>query len=250
MPKLLFAAVAALGIPCFALAQAQPPVGVPPAIEVFRLAPQLLPFAGSEENFRNLVGGLAQGTGVTLTTVTANGVTEVVSFTPTTAALSALQVAQTLEAARQQLIASGIGAPTGQQIAVALMGGVLTTPLGGTTLNGTLSQLSPAAQIQSRLSGAQPGLVTSGVTDAISVQLERAPLESVQTLPPRNTSDSRISGNTSDSPTLGVQTRIAPPPTTPAAPLGTTSPAAQSAAAAAGAAALSPARASPLSPAR
>ena len=91
-----------------------PRSGRPPAVSVQRLAPQLVPFAGSEANFQSLVNGLATGTQVQLFTVLPNGFIQNVSFTPT-AALTPTQVAQTLETARQQLIGLGIGTPTSEQ---------------------------------------------------------------------------------------------------------------------------------------
>ena len=107
MPARLLLA-AALATACHAtLAQDS---AVPPAVSVQRLAPQLVPFAGSEANFQSLVNGLATGTQVQLFTVLPNGFIQNVSFTPT-AALTPTQVAQILETARQQLIGLGIGAP-------------------------------------------------------------------------------------------------------------------------------------------
>ena len=71
---------------------------VPPTVSVQRLAPQLVPFAGSEANFQSLVNGLASGTQVQLFTVLPNGFIQNVSFTPT-AALTPTQVAQILSRA-------------------------------------------------------------------------------------------------------------------------------------------------------
>src|SRR3954462_11106897 len=105
-----------------AFAQVQTQVGVPPTLEVQRLAPQLVAFAGGEVNFANLVNGLALGLADGLTTPIGAGVTQVVTFTPL-GRMSALQVAQTLETARQALITRGIAAPTAQQIGVTLIGG-------------------------------------------------------------------------------------------------------------------------------
>src|SRR5687767_4175204 len=186
MPARLLLA-AALAAACHAaLAQAQP---VPPAVSVQRLAPQLVSFAGSEANFQSLVNGLANGTPVQLFTVLPNGFVQNVSFTPT-AALTPAQVAQSLETARQQLIGLGIGAPTAEQLAFALMGGVVPTALGGTQVPGALnppqaSQTSPsaAAQIQGQASAGAtsptaiaPGTTASGtsttpgVTNSVNVQ--------------------------------------------------------------------------------
>ena len=71
--------VAALLIGCQSVS-AQ--TSVPPTVAVQQLAPQLVPFAGSQANFQNLVTGLAQGTQVQLFSVLPDGSTQVVSFTP------------------------------------------------------------------------------------------------------------------------------------------------------------------------
>ena len=112
--KLIFAALALTASSAFA--QVQTEVGVPPTLDVQRLAPQLVAFAGGEVNFSNLVNGLALGLPVTLTTPLGT--------------LTATQIAQTLETARQALISLGIANPTAQQIGVALLGGSLPTATG------------------------------------------------------------------------------------------------------------------------
>jgi len=114
-----------------------------PAISVQRLAPQLVAFAGSQANFQNLVTGLAQGTPVQLVSVLPDGSAQVVSFTPT-GALTAEQIAQTLEAARQRLIGLGIATPTAEQLATALVGGTVPTALGGQAVTGALPQTQPS----------------------------------------------------------------------------------------------------------
>jgi hypothetical protein len=136
----------------------QTQIGVSPVLQVQSLAPQLVAFAGSDVNFQNLVNGLALGLPVTLTTAVAPGVTQVVSFTPL-GTMSAVQIAQTLETARQVAIANGIAAPTAQQLGVLLTGGALPTAAGSTNvstlvgtanaLNASLATASPAAQLQS-----------------------------------------------------------------------------------------------------
>src|SRR5436853_2237230 len=100
-------------------------LGSQPAVEVQRLAPQLVAFAGGDVNFNNLVNGLALGLPITLTTATAPGVTQVVSFTPS-GAMSVTQIAQLLESARQSLIARGIATPTAEQLGTVLTGGTLS----------------------------------------------------------------------------------------------------------------------------
>ena len=143
------------------------------ALEVQRLAPQLVAFAGGDANFQALVNGLANGTPVTLTTALPNGTTQVVNFT-SAGTMTALQVAQTLENLRQSLIAKGVGAPTVQQVATAITGGPLTTPAGTMQVNGVVSTTaakstivtgqSPANAIQNTFSSAAAGGTASGTS--------------------------------------------------------------------------------------
>ena len=110
--KQILVLLAALACPALAAAQsAQLQFGSQPALEVQRLAPQLVAFAGGDVNFNNLVNGLAFGLPVTLTTLTAPGVTQVVTFTPS-GTMSVTQIAQLLESARQSLIGRGIAPPS------------------------------------------------------------------------------------------------------------------------------------------
>ncbi len=128
-----------------ALAQTAPLTGVPPSLEVSRLAPQLLTFAGSQANLDSLVNSLSAGITATLTSTLTDGSTQVVTFTPAAGGLSPAQIAQTLEQARQQLIGRGIAAPTAQQIGVTLVGGSLPTPNGAVQVNGLAPAASAAA---------------------------------------------------------------------------------------------------------
>lgn len=165
-----------------------PGQSVPIALQVQRLAPQLLAFAGSQGNFENLVNGLALGVPVTLTTVGADGVVQTVTFvSPGGAVSDPAEIARTLEATRQQLIASGVATPTAQQLGELISGttvpvtvGTIPTPPAAAAAGGTLP--SPAQQIQSRNAPVAPQVNTS---DSRVVG---------------NTSDSRVVGNTSDSP--------------------------------------------------
>lgn len=226
MPARLLLA-AALSTACHAaLAQAQ---AVPPAVSVQRLAPQLVAFAGSEANFQSLVNGLANGTQVQLLTVLPTGFVQNVSFTPT-AALTPAQVAQILETARQQLIGLGIGAPTAEQLAFALMGGVVPTALGGTQVPGALnpqtSQTLPsaAAQIQGQASA---GATAPTITNSVNVQTTPGTTgtsgPTAATLPRPSTSDSSIpAGATSRS--AAPFTSASPTVNTSASPFATTPP--------------------------
>jgi hypothetical protein len=225
--------VAALAIACHG-ALAQTPT-VPPSVTVQRLAPQLVAFAGSEANFQALVAGLTGGTQVQLLSVLPSGFTQNVTFTPT-AALSPAQAAQVLEAARQQLIGLGIGAPTSEQLAFALMGGNVPTALGGTQVPGQLNTQaaanppSAAAQIQAQNAGAGatsvPTATTPGVTNRVNVQTTPGTAvtpNTIVTAPRVNTSDSLVPPGatsrsplplTSASPALGISAS----PVVPAAP--------------------------------
>lgn len=132
--------VAALLIGCQSVS-AQ--TSVPPTVTVQQLAPQLVPFAGSQANFQNLVTGLAQGTQVQLFSVLPDGSTQVVSFTP--APVPVAQIPSLLESTRQQLIGLGSATPSAQQLALALTGGAVPPTLAGE------NRPSPAVQTQSHV---------------------------------------------------------------------------------------------------
>lgn len=134
------------------------------AQQVQQLAPQLLAFTGSTANFQSLVNGLSFGTPVSLTTIGADGIARTVTFTPP-GGFSALQVAQTLEAARQRLVTQGVAAPTGEQIGVALLGGSLVTPSGTQPVTGVLPQSSTTA------ADAQRGALTAQQVQQLAPQL-------------------------------------------------------------------------------
>ena len=189
MKRLILLAAA---VSAFATAHAQNvtlQAGVPPALEVQRLAPQLVLFAGGEVNFANLVNGLAFGVPVTLTTPLSTGLTEVVSFTPA-GTMAPLAIAQMLEGARQSLIARGIAVPTAQQLGIALAGGTLATTAGTT-------QLQP--------------LVSTATTVNTSTPSTSASLLQPGTV--RNTSDSLLQRGISDTPAAFSGTSLTPPAT-------------------------------------
>lgn len=177
----------------------------PASLEVLRLAPQLVTFAGSEANFQSLVNGLAQGLPVTLVTATPDGFTQTASFTPG-GTLTPLQVAQTLETARQQLISRGIAAPTAQQIGVVLAGGSLPTAAGNVPVAG----LVPLASMQTSAS-AGTTVPSTGNTGGLTVQTVptptvAAPVAGAAAAPVQFTSDSPRLGNTSDAPIPSAST--------------------------------------------
>jgi hypothetical protein len=207
--SLVLAACALAASPA-ALAQIATTDLVPSSVQVERLAPQLQTFAGSPSNFSSLVSGLAQGTQVTLATTGADGFTEVVTFTPA-GTMSATTVAQTLETARQSLIARGIATPSASQLAAALLGGTLqtatgpvsltgilpSTPVNATTVNNTALTLNNGSSLNAVTPNA--GVVTAADGSVIGPLLPRV-----------NTSDSPTARNISDSPARGFN----PPPNT------------------------------------
>lgn len=131
-------ALAALAFAASAIAQTTTTTLTPAAQQVQLLAPQLVPFAGSTGNFDSLVNGLTLGAPITLTTVTPDGLVQIVTFLPGST-LSPLDAARQLETARQNLITRGIATPTAQQLAVSLVGGTLPTVAGSTTINGVIT---------------------------------------------------------------------------------------------------------------
>jgi hypothetical protein len=149
------------------------------APEVQRLAPQLVTFAGGQANFDSLVNGLASGTRISLTTLLPSGGKQVVNFTPS-GTMTAVQIAQTLENVRQSLITRGIAAPTGQQIAAAIVGAPLTT----TTNASTAVQQSPAVSIQNTF-----GQGAAGASTDIRSQMSDSPFpRGISDTPPAPTS--------------------------------------------------------------
>lgn len=147
--------VAALLIGCQSVS-AQ--TSVPPTVTVQQLAPQLVPFAGSQANFQNLVTGLAQGSQVQLFSVLPDGSTQVVSFTP--APVPVAQIPSLLESTRQQLIGLGIATPSAQQLALALTGGAVPPTLAGE------NRPSPAVQTQSHVTPTNAAAAASASAEA------------------------------------------------------------------------------------
>jgi hypothetical protein len=84
------------------------------------------PFAGSSDNYRNLVQGLGGGTAVILTTPGKAAVT----FTAPGGPLSAEEVKQTLQLASNLLALHGISDPTPEQLRAALVGGTVAAASG------------------------------------------------------------------------------------------------------------------------
>ena len=197
----------ALATPCaahWALAQnVQLQVGTQPSVEVERLAPQLVAFAGGDVNFTNLANGLALGLPVTLTSVVSPGVTQIVTFTPT-GTLTPVQIAQTLETARQSLIARGIATPTAQQIAATLIGGTLQTPAGNTAVSALIPATTPASAVGATAAAAGTPLGTPSPAAAIQQQNSAAAGASAAASAVHNTSDSPLPRGVADTPPLPV----------------------------------------------
>jgi hypothetical protein len=114
-------------------------------------------WAQADINLQSLFAGLTQGTEVTLVTPLANGIAEVTSFSPP-GRFSAADAAGALEQARQQLAALGVAQPSGQQLAIALIGGTVDIPAGRTQLGGVLPPGTQRPAIRSQLvaAGALP----------------------------------------------------------------------------------------------
>jgi hypothetical protein len=198
---------AALLAPALALAQTttSPLIGVPPSLQVSRLAPQLVFFAGGQANFDSLVNGLGLGSPVTLTTVLPNGQVQVVNFTPQ-GTMTTTQIAQTLEAARQNLISLGVATPTAQQVATTLTGGALPTATGNTV---QVTGLLPVANLPVPVTPAATGGTSTVTTTTNSPNGNPSPAALIQ---------NQRSGNTSDTPSALTQGQSGAGGTTPPSP--------------------------------
>lgn len=187
----------------------------PAAQQVSQIAPQLIAFAGGQANFENLVNGLALGSPVTLVTALPNGQVQTVSFTPQ-GTMTATQVAQTLESTRQSLISRGIGAPSAQQVAIALAGGPLPTQTGTVQVGAMLPAANQPAT-SAAAGGSAPG-TSSAVTTTTTIPVpppnpngSPSPAAILQgqngsgTTPPSPAQiiQNNRGGNVSDSPTSG-----------------------------------------------
>ena len=170
------AALAALALSASAIAQTTTTTLTPAAQQVQLVAPQLVPFSGSSANFDSLVNGLTSGAPVTLSTANPDGSAQIVTFLPGPS-LTVVDAARRLETARQNLIAGGIAAPTAQQVAVALVGGPLTTLSGTATLTGVLSGTTGTTPLQVRN---EPAPV-SALTGAGALNLSAANLQALRT---------------------------------------------------------------------
>lgn len=98
-----------------------------------RLSAEFRIFAGSDSNAKDLVIGLRDGTGITLTHCKI-GNTSSASFTPPTSRMGYSNVSIALSLARQQLMEQGIRQPTPHQLLATLVGGTITRPLFGNSV--------------------------------------------------------------------------------------------------------------------
>ena len=151
-------------------AAAQPVAG---AQQIQGTSPQLVTFAGSDANLQALVAGLSTAQPVTLVTVGAGGVLQIVTFTPPNA-LSTADTSRALEQARTSLISRGISQPSAQQIAVALMGGGLVTSAGPLQVPGVLTGSIPtnAVQVRNELPAAGAGGASASVFGGSAANLQ------------------------------------------------------------------------------
>ena len=135
-------------------------------------------FAGSTSNADALVGGLRNGTPITLTATDAKGVTTSTTFSPPTGKMGYGNVYTSLALAKQQLAGLGITQPTAAQIQAALAGGTVTGANGQTTtLSGVLTLRAQGmgwGQIAHTL-GYKLGPVISGMKSANASVASRPP---------------------------------------------------------------------------
>lgn len=161
--RTILAAVLALAVVAGARAQT---FTLPEAQQVQLLAPQLVPFSGSTGNFESLISGLTAGTPVTLTTLGADGVMQLVTFLPG-GTMSAAEAARFIETARQNLISRGVTTPNAQQLAEALLGGDASTlqvrneVIPATSIAGSSALNLSAADLQALRSALAQGTFTS-----------------------------------------------------------------------------------------
>src|SRR3954469_6865208 len=212
--KRILLLVAALAVPA-AHAQIQP-TAASTASQVLGLAPQLVGFAGGDLNFAALVNGLALGVPVTLTTPLSTGGSQVFTFTPS-GTMSAVEIAQTLEKARQALISRGVATPTAQQIGTVLAGGSLTTASGTTGVTPII-----AATTSSTTAAGATASTTQSPANAVQAR-NSAPVNAAagSSTPAgvRNMSDSPFPRGISDTPpVVGPGTTAAVPPAVPGSP--------------------------------
>lgn len=116
-------------------------------------------------NLQSLLAALTHGTQVTLITHFANGTSQVTSFRPPVQ-LPPAEAAAAIERARAELAAFGVTQPSGEQLAVALVGGTLDIPTGRTQLPGVVAAdpAGSAGAIRSQL------VLTSALPQAMLAQ--------------------------------------------------------------------------------
>ncbi|MEO5829099.1 MAG: hypothetical protein ABIQ36_00865 [Rhodanobacter sp.] len=118
--------------------------------ESTRLSTEFAGFAGSDTNSQALVGGLRDGTAITLDDVTKNAdgtaTTTSTTFTPATGKMGYGNVKIALSLAEASLAKAGITDPTAAELAAALNGGTLVLADGTSVdLKGVLAQRAAGA---------------------------------------------------------------------------------------------------------
>lgn len=120
-----------------------------PLESLLQAAPRAASLAGSPENLASLVEGLTQGTPVRLVSPGAAGFSRVLTFVPP-ARVSPAQAVALLEGIRRDFDLLGIAHPTAQQLAAALVGGIVETPAGRTSLGAPRAAVSAALEPAAR----------------------------------------------------------------------------------------------------
>lgn len=103
-----------------------------------------------DANFQALLSALMQGTQVALLSPLPDGTLQVTSFA-VPGQRSAADAAALIERARINLTNLGVAEPTGEQLALALVGGTIDVPSGRTQIVGVVPQGIPGATIRSQV---------------------------------------------------------------------------------------------------
>lgn len=106
--------------------------------------------AQADLNLQSLAAALKQGSEVRLLTPATNGMVQVTSFMPPRRFTDA-EAAELVEAARSLLSGLGVLRPTGEQLAAALVGGVVDAPAGPTQVGGVLPEGSAPVPLRSEV---------------------------------------------------------------------------------------------------
>ena len=149
-------------------------------------APALAQQPQVDPNFQALLNALTQGSQVALLTPFADGTVQVTSFIAP-GQRSAADAALLIERARVTLQNFGIAQPTGQQLAAALAGGVITVPTGSTQIPGVLPRGTPGVAVNSQVVSAGGLPTVIGVSPAGVAAGQAASGGSATQAPPNGT---------------------------------------------------------------